>query len=169
MNRTLAWLSIPFLLLAGCGRHADPLEWKIDATHPATMQEWLDKNLPLMPAKLARELNWSVSNVRMTLPPARTTEPMEQAYKLCARLNGKTVRAVLLEGNELSHNMLLARAQNLSDSLVTLMNAGEGATEAQRDEQMARAAEARLDLQEVKQQLERSQKRLADLRAGYAK
>ena len=166
VQRTLVtfWLA-GLVLLAACSRPADPLEWKFDAASPAAMQAWLEQNLPLMPPKLARELRACISNIQITLPPPRTTEPLEPANKLCARLDGRTVRAILIEGNELSHQMLLARAKNRSDELVTLMNAGEDETEEQRDAQMARAAEARLDLQEVKQQLARGEKRLDELRA----
>ena len=167
MKRTLALLWIAALgVLAGCGRNPDPLEWKIDAAHPAAMQDWLDTNGALMPAQMARELRWSIGNIQLTLPPPRTSEPLEQANKLCSRLDGKTVRTVLIEGYELSHNVLVARAKNLSETLVGLLNAGEGTTEEQRDDQMARAANARLDLQEVKQQLARSEKRRDELRAA---
>jgi hypothetical protein len=165
VNRTLAfvWLAL-VTLLAGCGRGPDPLEWKVAAAQPTEMQQWLEENLPLMPPKIARELRACISNIQITLPPARTTEPLEQANKLCARLHGRTVRSILIEGNELSHRMLLARVKNRSEELVTLLNVGEGATEEQRDAQMARAAEARLDLQEVRQELARGEKRLEELR-----
>lgn len=169
MKRTLTSLLVCALGLAGCGRSPDPLEWRIDADDPTELQTWLATNLPLMPARTARELRACISNIQITLPPARTNSLQEQTHKLCARLDGKTVRAVLIEGNELSHNMLLARAKNLSDELISLMGAGDGATEEQRDRQLARAAEARLNLQEVKQQLDRGQSRLAELRAAYAK
>lgn len=161
----LCWI-IALVALAGCGRHPDPLEWKIEAGTPGEMQQWLGANLPLMPPKLAHELRACIANIQITLPPAKTSLPMEQANKLCARLNGRTVRAVVIEGNELSNNMLVARAKNLSDQLVHLLNIPEGMTEEQQDEQMARAANTRLDLQEVKQQITRSENRLAELHAG---
>ena len=170
VKRTLALFWIAALVaLAGCSRSKDPLEWKIDAAHPAAMQDWLDTNVPLMPTKLGLELRWSIGNIQITLPPPKTREPLEQANKLCARIDGRTVRAVLIEGYELSHNVLLARAKNRSDELVSLLNAGEGATDEQRDDQMARAANARLDLQEVKQQLAKSEQRLDELRSVAAK
>ncbi len=170
VQRTLALLWLACLgLLAGCGRPADPLEWKIGAAHPAAMQEWLDDNIPLMPPKVGRELRACISNIQITLPPAKTNSPLEQANKLCARIDGRTVRAILIEGNELSHQMLVARAKNYSDELIAMMNAGEGASEEVRDAQMARAAEARLNLQEVKQQLARGQKRLDELRGVPAR
>ena len=116
-----------------------------------------------MPPKTAHELRACISNIQLTLPPAKTALPFEQANKLCSRLDGRTVRAVLIEGNELSRNMLVARAKNLSDQLVHLLNIPDGMPEEQQDEQMARAANTRLDLQEVKQQLARSESRLAEL------
>jgi hypothetical protein len=53
--------ALALVLLAGCGRGKDPLEWKIDAPHPRAMQQWLEKNTPLMPEKMARELGICVS------------------------------------------------------------------------------------------------------------
>ncbi len=167
MKRTLSGLLvIALLLLTGCGPGKDPLDWPVDASSPESLQVWFDSKIPLMPPAMGREFGVCVSNIQLTLPPARTTEPLEKAHHLCARLNGKTVRDILIEGNELSYQTTLARTRNLSDELVRLIGAGEGLTDYQRSELPDRIAAARAQLDESRQQMARGEKRLAELRAG---
>jgi hypothetical protein len=153
------------LLLAGCSRSADPLDWKIEAGDPTEMQAWLGKHLPAMPAAVSRELNVCINNISLKLPPARTGAPAEKVNRLCQRLDGKTVREVLIEGNELSYQMLLARTKTLSDDILRLTNVTERLTDAQ-EEQLA---EIRVSLGQTKTQLDRAEKRVAELRAGGSK
>ena len=167
MKRTFfGQLALTLLLLTGCGPGADPLDWKVDASDPQAMQAWFDSKIPLMPTAMGREFSVCISNIQITLPPARTKEPLEKAHHLCARLNGKTVRDILIEGNELSYQMILARTKNQSDELVRLIGAGEGLTDYQRSELPDRIAAARAQLDESRQQLDRGEKRLAELRAS---
>jgi hypothetical protein len=162
----LGLLAIATLLLAGCGPGKDPLEWKIDASDPTELQAWFDAQIPKMPVAMGREFSICISNIQLTLPPARTTEPLEKAHHLCARLNGKTVREILIEGNELSYKSILARTKNLSDELVRLIGAGEGLTDYQRSELPERIAATRAQLDESHRQMTRGEKRLEELRGS---
>jgi hypothetical protein len=157
------------LLLAGCGQSNDPLDWKIDASDPTALQEWFDTKVALLPDPISREFSACIGNIQLTLPPARTTAPLEKANHLCARVNGKTVRDVLIEGNELSYKMMLARSKTQSDTLLRLINAGEGLTDYQRSELPDRIAFARAELDESRRQIARGEKRLEELRGVTAR
>jgi hypothetical protein len=157
------------LVLAGCGPSKDPLDWKIDASDPTALQEWFDTKVAQLPDPISREFRACISNIQLTLPPARTTAPLEKANYLCARLNGKTVRDVLIEGNELSYKMMLARSKTQSDTLLRLISAGEGLTDYQRSELPDRIAYARAELDQSRQLIARGEKRLEELRQGPAR
>lgn len=122
-----------------------------------------------MPPAMGREFSVCVSNIQLTLPPAKTMEPLEKANHLCARLNGRTVRSILIEGNELSYKMMLARTKNQSDALLRLVNAGDNLTAEQKAELPTLIAEARSRLDESRAQMARGEKRLAELRETVGK
>jgi hypothetical protein len=108
------------LLLAGCSpRSADPLDWKLEGSDADGMQTWLNANLPLLPAAVAPDLAMSISNIRFKL---HGRDANETSNLLARKLEGRTVRDVLIEGNQLGRDELVARLAHVNTNELDLVN-----------------------------------------------
>jgi len=165
VKRIPVWLLIGSLLLGGCARSADPLDWKIECRHIDDLQDWLDTNLDLMPAELAREFSFCFNNIKVSTTSGWTGTVQEREDRICARLRDRTVRAVLIEGNELALRGLTAHRQNESDNLVRLLALSGDAPAPQQKQLDARIQRTQAAIERLKQAEARSEQRLADLRA----
>jgi hypothetical protein len=121
VNRTLPLVLFAALCLAGCSRSADPLDWKIQATDPAELGKWFDKNLHLMPGPLSDEVIISFHNIKADTAPGPMGSSSKREYRVCRRLDGHTVRELLIEGHELANRKALAGMTNQSDAVVRLL------------------------------------------------
>ena len=169
MLRTLSLVLFACLALAGCTRSADPLDWKIEADDINELQGWFDRNLALMPDDLAREVLLSVNNIRASTHAGSLADPIAKANHLAHRLNGHTIRSVLIDGNEAGVRMLEARIQNGYDALQSMAKADDNLSGEQRVQWQAQGKRLRDYQDTMKQTLEKAYRRLAELRASPAK
>jgi hypothetical protein len=119
VNRTLPLVLFAALCLAGCSRSVDPLDWKISAGDPAELEHWFAKNLHLMPPALSDEVIISFHNLKADT--ALRGNPNTKEYRVCGRIDGRTVRELLIEGHELANRKALAGMTNQSEAVVRLL------------------------------------------------
>ncbi len=165
MNRTLLLVLLAGLFLGGCAREVDPLDWKIAAGDAEELQQWLGANLPLMPNKLGGEVVVSINNIKAGTPLGPTGNARQKSERLARRLDGHTVREVLVEGYELVSLTLLARINNESEAVVRLLGTADALPPDQLkklEAQMNAHLAARDALQQQSKEVEG---RLAELRA----
>jgi len=162
VKRTLLLALATGLVLAGCTRSADPLEWKIRADDPGELQNWLGKNLLAMPLDLAAEAVVCINNIRADTSQGPTGK--QRDYRLCQRINGRTIREALIEGHELADRMLQARIANESDAVVSLLSSADqlGPEDLKKREALMNAHLAAKGKWE--QELTRGERRIASLR-----
>src|ERR1051325_2435512 len=105
------------LAWAGC-RPRDPLDWKISAKTPAHFEEWRDEDLVRLPTVEQAEFNRAFSFFAATAPRALADKDMDATNNpLCRRINGRTIRSVILEGLDLEKRALYARIYTESDNI----------------------------------------------------
>lgn len=162
MDPVLRAMCVLVVLFAGCTRSVDPLEWKLSGDTPVELQNWLNDNLPLMPRPLAEELAVCVSNIQGLTPGGFSNDLSDKARNLTRRLDGKTVREVLIEGHEITNRSLLARLQSQADMITRFIERHEELTA----DQEAAIADRKATMERTKQHLAESDRRLEQLRAG---
>ncbi len=166
MNRALTCGGFGLLILAGCipsgPRDPDPLAWKVEADDGNELQAWFDTNLPLMPEETARELAVCFSNIRSLSYAGPNASPVAKANHLAHQLNGRTVRDLLIEGNEMGVRTLEREVDANADMLLRMVNATDG-TEP-RVEAMIKRQRDRLDA--LKERLAKAHAHLMELHAG---
>lgn len=154
-------------MLAGCAkRPADPLEWKLTGDRPAKLQEWIDTNLPLMTPQLGGEFSASVRNIQANI---RGTDPVRNAAVLYQKLNGRTVREILIEGHEIARDLTLARLNRESHNLLQLVNLSSDLTAAEKERRETQLTARRNYIARLQETLDKGDSRLAELRAAYSK
>jgi hypothetical protein len=146
------------LLLAGCGRGADPLDWRIEAGDVNDLNAWLNANLPLMPEEVQSELTAAIQNIQSNIP---TTGPAGNRV-LCRQLDGRSVRGVIITGYELGNSALARRIQTEDDALLGLARTGDVLPQAELDRRVTSRRVRRDALQKV---LDKAEARLTALRA----
>lgn len=167
MNRTLPLVLFAVLCLAGCSRSADPLDWKIKAGDPAEMEQWFGKNLHLMPGELSDEVIISFNNIKVDT--GLRGNPRSKVYRVCRRIDGLTVRELLIEGHELANRDALAVMARQSNVVVVLLKDADtlGPEELkQREAQMNAQLKAQARLEKL---LKDGEARVAALRARQSK
>jgi hypothetical protein len=153
------------LLLAGCSRHADPLDWKIGGRHLADLQESLERVVASLPDDLRTEFIFCFNNIKADLLANRAGTRREQENRVCRRLRGRTVREILIEGNSLAYRTIATRILQESDSLMLVIEHSPRETEAQREMAARRIEQRQARLEYLKQAIGKSDRRLAELRA----
>jgi hypothetical protein len=118
LRLVLALLVIAASALAGCTPR-DPLDWKISAKTPAHFEEWRDQDLARLPEAQQAEFNRAFSFFSSTAPRALESKDMNATSNpLYRRVNGRTIRSVILEGLDLEKRALYARIYTESDNMV---------------------------------------------------
>lgn len=170
MNRPLFTLLLALALLAGCSRaelrSVDPYDWKIHADDGDELDAWFNENVPLLPEELQREFTTCLGNIQSSVyagPNSRGSD--KRGNSLAAKLDGRSVRDVLIEGNEAGARLLEARLERETDALLRLVNTSAG-DETGLPKAMTHQR-ARVDA--LKQQLARVQDHLTELHAGAIK
>ncbi|HWA24666.1 MAG TPA: hypothetical protein VG734_03250 [Lacunisphaera sp.] len=165
MNRTLALVLLAGLCLPGCSRSVDPLDWKIQAGDPAELDDWFTRNLRLMPPELSDEVIVSFNNIRAD---TLTGKPIQKDQRVCKRVDGHTVRELLIEGHELANRQALVVMARQSDVVVRLL--ADAHTLSPEDLKKREAQmNAQLALQgRLEKQLKEGEARVAALRAQPA-
>jgi hypothetical protein len=164
MPRTLARiLLLAGLLLAGCARNADPLDWKIEGRHLNDLQESLDRIISSLPGDLRKEFIFCFNNIKADLLANRAGTREEQENRVCRRLRGKTVREILIEGNGLAYRAIAARILQESDSLRHVIEHSAQETEAQRSLAARRIEHRQARLEYLAKAIGKSDRRLAEL------
>ncbi len=151
------------ILFAGCAPSADPLDWKIEADDIDELNVWLRDTLPLLPDDLKAEVEASIGNIQSSLSEKGD---VARALALCRRLDGRSVRFVVINGYEIGNDILTARIQNESEALLRLAQTADAlpADQVERETAYHRARSAA-----YKKTLERAEQRLASLRAELQK
>lgn len=161
MRRALGLLCVLFACLAtGCNRPPDPLDWKISGDTPGEIDVWFHENLPLMPEELAAELTNCVRNIQLLTPTGINADGKDRARNLTRRLDGKTVRAVLIEGTEIENRTLVAKLQTQADFISRFIQRNEELNA----EQMSAIADRKQLMERIKGHIAKSDARLAELR-----
>ncbi len=164
MNRALLLLFLSAGLLAtGCFRDADPLDWRIEGRHIGDLQVSLDQISTSLPAGLDREFAFCFNNVMADVRNGQSGSTQHQENRVCRRLRDKSVRDILIEGNQLARRRIMARFNEESGYLLRLIDQSDLYTEAQRQALPTRieATQARID--RLRGALTRSNRRLAEL------
>ncbi len=144
------------LLLAGC-QPKDPLDWKIGAGSPEAFDTWMDRRHRLLPPDLQQDFDRAFAVVRSdTATHLGTVDPARINAGLSRRLDGKTIRAVILDADDVESDALRTRISLTIDAIVRNARASESLenrpAEAQRfaearagQETAIKAMQARLD------------------------
>ena len=165
MIRTLALVLLAALCLGGCSRSTDPLDWKIQAGDPAELDNWFAKNLHLMPLELSDEVIISFNNIKANTPPVPHRGPSNREYGICRKIDGHTVRELLIEGHELANRQAMAVIAKQSDMVVRMLADADTLSpeelkqrEAMMNDQLARKSR-------LEKTLKAGEARLAELRS----
>lgn len=170
MSRTLApLLLIAGLLLSGCGRSADPLEWKIEGQDINDLRKSTDRIVASLPAELSHEFVFCFSNIKADMIVTRPGTVKEQEDSLCRRMRDKSVREILIEGLELANRASEAQLAYHSDLLVRLLKRDDRATDARGQSIAQRIETTKTLIESLKQKHAKSERRLAELRATATK
>src|SRR2546423_648274 len=98
--------------LSGCGEPADPLDRKVEADTPAEYNEWNHRTLPQLPEPLRSEFGHAFEEIVIVSGRAGTARNLEDSTDpVCRRLNGRTVRAAILDGYRLESDRLSRRLE----------------------------------------------------------
>lgn len=164
MKRPLARILVfAGFLLAGCSRHSDPLDWKIEGRHLVDLQQSLDRIIDSLPADLRREFIFCFNNIKADLLANRAGTIQDRENRICRRLRDKTVRQILIEGNGLAYRAISGRLLKESDSLLWLIEQSDQFPEAQRKIAARRMEHHRARIEYLKQAIGKSDRRLAEL------
>jgi hypothetical protein len=148
-------------MLASCAKKpADPLEWKLTGDTPAKLQEWLDTNLPLLTPELGGELAASVRNIKANI---HGTDPVRSAAALYQKLNGHTVREIVIEGHKIGRETLLARLDRESYNLLQLVKMSADLTAAEKERMETQMTARRNYIAKLQETLGKIDSRLAEL------
>ncbi len=99
----LLWLSL-LLLLCGCAPK-DPLDRKVKATTPEEFARWWDRTQEKLPDAQRAEVYKLARYLQDSIPRTRTMRADDHTDPLCKRINGLTVRQLMVLGyEESSHN-----------------------------------------------------------------
>jgi hypothetical protein len=94
-------------LLVGCGRPADPLDWKIDAPTPGRFNAWAEESLPYLTSDIRSEFNHVWHEFVLVGGRAGSARSMDDSSDpVCRRINGRTIRQALEYGYELERDRL---------------------------------------------------------------
>lgn len=166
MTRTLPLVLLACLWLAGCSRSADPLDWRIKAGDPAELDRWFAQNLHLMPPGISDEVIISFNNLKADTSANVMGLPVKKEYRVCKRVDGHTVRELLIEGHELANRQALAQMANQSEAVVRLLKGAETVSPEDLKKREA-LMNAHLAVQgKLEKQLKEGEARVAALRAG---
>jgi hypothetical protein len=161
VKRTLPLVLFACLGLAGCSRSADPLDWKIQAGHPAELQNWMAGSIWSKSPALAGELTVCLTNIRTDTSVGPSGK--QKDYRFCQRVDGRTVREALIEGHELANRTMRASITSESDAVVRLL----GTADTLSPEELRKCEavmNAHLAAKEMwTQRLKQSEKRIAEL------
>lgn len=166
MTRTIPrFLFLIGLLLTGCSRSADPLDWKIEGRHLPDLQESLDRIIASLPKDLSHEFIFCFNNIKADTLSDQSGTLKEQEDRVCRRLRDKRVREILIEGYEIAGRASEAQLAYQSDLLVRLLKRDDRATDARGKPMSQRIKETKAVIESLKQKQEKSERRLAELRA----
>lgn len=157
--------AVLLLLLTGCSRPENPLDWEVSGKRPATLQRWVNKNLPLMPPEISTEFQQACLNIATLLPKRDDASENERSIRLCAEISGTKVREVIAKGLRIEMRNLEARMDNQSRLLLKLVAIDPGPDERQQKFHAARVAEYRNSFERMKADAARYEARLAELTA----
>lgn len=167
-TRSLGLLAVIILLgLSGCSRPENPLDWEVKGRRPATLQRWLDKNLPLMPPEVAGELQQACLDLVTLMPKRDQNSENERAVRLVEEIRGNKVREVIAKGLRMRIRDMEARIDNQSRTLLALIAREPGPTPAQQESHQKMVARYRATLEQLTAQLaqfEKNSKRSARVR-----
>ncbi len=170
MTRTLPrFLLLAGLLLSGCSRSADPLDWKIEGHDLNDLQESTDRIVASLPAALSQEFVFCFSNIKADTLTNQSGTAKDQEDRICRRLRDKSVREVLIEGYELACQASETQLAYQSDLLVRLLKRDDRATDARGRPMSQRIEETKTLIESLKQKQAKSERRLAELRASVPK
>lgn len=98
------------VLFTGC-RPADPLDWKIEAETPEAYNDWIEKEVSLMPKPLADEFNLAAAQLMALTPrlhPIKSTADMLSKHDpFCQQVHRRTVRSVIIDSYQSANQALL--------------------------------------------------------------
>ncbi len=113
------------LALAGC-QPKDPLDWKIGAGSPDAYNVWIERHHRLLPPELQHDFDRAFAVLQSdTATRLGTVDPQRVNYRLCPRLDGKTIRAAILESDQLESDALRTRISVTVDDIVRNTKATE--------------------------------------------
>jgi hypothetical protein len=156
-------------MLSGCGRSADPLEWKIEGHDINDLRKSTDRIVASLPAELSHEFVFCFSNIKADMIANRPGTVKEQEDSLCRRMRDKSVREILIEGFELANRTSEAQLAYQSDLLVRLLKRDDRVTDTRGRPLSQRVEETKALIESLKQKHAKSERRLAELRATAAK
>jgi hypothetical protein len=126
---------------AGC-QPQDPFDWKISAGSPDAYDVWIERHYHLLPPELQHDFNQAFAFLRSdTATRLGTIDPAPVKNRLCLRLDGKSIRALIMEADELESDALRIRISLTVDDIVRNTNASESLAGKPAD--LLRLAEAR--------------------------
>lgn len=158
------------LILSGCSRSADPLDWKIEGRHIDELRGALDEITDHLAPELGREFAFCCANIKADALAGRQAESAGQRNdRICRRLRGKSVREILIEGNELAHQASATQLALQSEKLVRLLDVSDHQPEARRAYHAQSIDYTKKLIESLKRAQAKSGQRLAELRAPAAK
>lgn len=111
------------LAFGGCGRPANPLDWRISAETPLEYNNWLAEVAMQMPADTQEEFVHAFDELVVVSGHAGIARgPNDTNDPLCRRLNHRTVREVLLDGYDCETTRLKNRIALDSELLLHDLN-----------------------------------------------
>lgn len=153
--------------LTGC-RSKDPLDWKVEGRNAIRLQEWLLETEAALPRALQQEFAWAFNNLATTTPNWRDQDPRSTRNPLCLRVQGLTIREILIDGYERSSRSLLSRIGNDQDNVRRLVENYATLESSRREEHHYQAQLAFLQkrIAESRHERERVNRRIDELRGS---
>lgn len=108
--------------LTGCNRRgSDPLEWRVRGRTPELLEIWVNESIERMPTELGKEYSAAVVTILNLTPRPPTQKRDDSSDPLCRRLDGHSVREIIIEADELEVNELRNRISLEYSNLTRLM------------------------------------------------
>jgi hypothetical protein len=141
MNRRFVLVLLLVLAVSGC-QPADPLAWKIHASTPREFEAWQDHRLGRLPEKIREELIRAVILLGGSAEVRATSRSATDLNRhLCQRIDGKTIRAVIVDAYYVERSSLLNRTILEADNIVQNLKTSDAV--ANKPEQLKKFENAR--------------------------
>lgn len=119
MTFALRHVVLLLVLLGASCQPADPLDWKVSANTPEDYNAWNIRTVAKLPPELREEYLRAFNKLAVATPGGISPRSMtDEHFPLCKRLNGRTVRTIIIDGYAAERQRLLEKIGAETDTML---------------------------------------------------